>query len=256
MYYSRLFDTTIEFDLLTSELPAHLQPHFGDQVRLARRILKNRTDTQVLHALDSLGWMLRSSARRLFSQGSLDETEFPKGKIINVTRTLLYLVHEFDIKGQPDFPKATWAEYFSIHALSYVPELLIFENFNSPQQPDSPTGLAAYRFLVRDNEDIQTLWIRESIEAISYATLYESIRSRSAHYGCQGGKTKLPDHTALRKKILSLHDEKYFELSNRDAAATIYAIMKDEIDAVLNNDDPVQQLASWIGSHVRSKRAT
>lgn len=254
MHYSRLFDSTIDFDLLTGELPAELRPYFGDQVRRARKILKDRTEEEVEYALDSLEWMLKSGMQTLFANAIIEEEEFPEGRFINNAKALKYLDQEYDISDQADFPDATWAEYFAILTLSYIPELMILEKYSPPIKPESPIGRAVFEYIQRHGGDMRTQWALETMEAICYAEQLQHITGSASNYGSIGGNKRAAKYNDIKQKVIDLYLAKYTARSNRDAARIIYKIMKEEIDAVLNNDDPVKRIEIWIGKHVRNKK--
>jgi len=86
------------------------------------------------------------------------------------------------------------------------------------------------------------------MDQLSNNTIKEEMSAR----GKKGRKKRLAPFDALYKKLLKVYDEKYYCLSNRKAAIGLYSEFSEEIDSVLNTDDPEKQLEKVIGRHKKA----
>jgi hypothetical protein len=166
------------------------------------------------------------------------------------------LFQEFDLDDKPDFPNATPTDYFSILALAYAFESLESglkaesweaqkDKLNAVQKLSLPSLKPASEARLQS-----AVALISFIEGIEFGAIFRRKIAKAAN------KAKYSSFEELKKKIFEFTDSDCQGLSNRKAARVAYAQFKDQVDATLNSEEPEQQIAKWIGSHIKGTNKT
>lgn len=262
----RLYARDEAFDYLGGELPPALDAALGDQTQRARHLLAGRSAAELDYAFDSLDWLLREGHRRF-------EADFFSGKFgdvayVNRVKVLRGLQPYFDLVGQDALPNASWPEYFAVLALACLGEQLFALAHEEPIPP-AYAGVVTEIEVATQRERYLGEAAMEAMEAVCHgewliteAALQAKLERASGEAaeamraaGQRGARIRVAKYDHLRTRLLCHYDEHLSRRSNRGAAKQLYAQFQAAIDEVLHTDDPVQQIAKWIGQHKRSKEA-
>lgn len=262
-----LFARDESFDYLSGELPDELVCTLGDQTERAQRILAGRSPEELDYGFESLDWLLREGGR-LFERDILDGA-YGDEVFINRTKALQAFQPRFELLGQKAFPNATWPEYFALLALACVGEQL-FEMANARPIPPVLEGVMSEADATRQRERHLRDLALESMEAVCYAERLISEAALTARIdalstregealrkaGRRGGQVRVAKYGELRAKLLAHYDRHHARRSNRGAAKLLYEHFQADVAATLHTDDPVQQIAKWIGQHRKTGQDT
>ncbi len=247
-----LYERSEHFDYFDTELDGALAFQFGDQLARARIVLSGRSYEQIENGLDSLHWLLGQGGQRFMAE--IRGGEHGEAVFMNRAKALSRLIPVFDLKGQTGFPRATWPDYFALLALASVGEELYYEG----QSWEEIHGSALVSELDLHEEQQRHDWRRwgtamEALEAVCYAAYLDTQRQR----GGRGKQAAMRPFDELRRRLLTHYDAQMAggRRSDRGAAKRLYQLFQDEVDGVLTTDDPVHQIAKWIGRHRRQSQA-
>jgi hypothetical protein len=241
-----LYDYNSDFDFMNQDLPGNnLLFIYGDQLNRIRIILKDRTPKQIYSALGTLDWMLVEGGREFDNAVRIRLEKGEDNIFVNRVKALTVYSDSFDITGQDSFPDATWGDYFALLSLAYILESLHPGNGIYKDEP---------MFEIQRFD-----WPLECMEAICLAEcsnqkdelLGQTTVQKS---GFKGGKKKASKHDEIRSKVIQFYEDNGFHRkTNRDAAKRIYKALKEEIDLVLNTDEPEKRLEKWIGQYKKGQ---
>lgn len=227
-----------DFDFFNDSLPENnLSFAFGDQLNRVRTLLKNRSRSQVNYIIESLDWVLQEGDKVLFKtiNAQLEDETF-----VNRVKALKCYAKAFDITDQENLPNATWVDYFATLSLVTILEALHPDNFSEPFQDYAHP--------------------MEAMEAICIAESYNELATHKKtllkKHGQSGGLKRSSKFNALMNKVLIAYkeDPEIQSLSNRKASYAIYAgYLKDEIDKILNTDEPEKRIEIWLGKYKNGK---
>lgn len=146
-------------------------------IKRSKRVLKKRNEKQITFAFLTINWIREAKNRDLYIKeikkginkektfisdfGNIDRINQPTS-----TKMLFDNIKDWNILGQPDFPKATYSEYFAVLALSLISELLNDFNFNDSKSIKNKKD----RDLI--NLTIAGCIVMDALEAISFAEYY------------------------------------------------------------------------------------
>jgi hypothetical protein len=262
-----LFRIADDFDYFESPLTGLFEFQFGDQLARARSLLANRSPAEIEYGLDSLNWLLRQGGERFMAEILAGEHGDPV--FMNRPKALKRLVPVFDLADQAGFPRAQWHEYFALLGLACVGEVL-YEAGCSWEDIHGPLAAEMDLEAARERVDGQRMEAAmEALEAVCYAEHLQEVKQlrqqlseaerdrleRQREWGRAGQRVKMRQFDELRQRLLSHYDANLTNRTNRAAAKRLCDQFQSEIEAVLTTDDPVQQVAKWIGQH-RRKQAT
>jgi hypothetical protein len=260
-----------DFNIALDDLPEKFYFLFGDQLQRARAVLAGRSAKQIAYAVDSLDWMLRDAAPHFMAQ-ILEVLETKNDQFLNRAKALRACQPHFDITEQPDLPDATWAEYFAALALACMAESLYAALHSEPplihplvpETPAPPPEQITYAEFGSALEAMDAVCFSEHLlteaqarpqpvsdqEHSTGAPVPLPPINDAAARGRKGGKVRNAKFGALKHRVIDLYEEKYKDSpSNRQAARQIFNEIRDEVLAVLSENDPVGRLAKWIGEH-------
>lgn len=252
-YYLYSYSEAVDFK--EGNIPNALHFSFGDQLGRARRILNNRSNSEIQYALESIDWLLRKGGDWHFYETiTSDEEYFPTNRV----KALRCLVDKVDLIGQEDFPNAAWGEYFAVLTIAYVVEAMYELEHGEEHLPATPNN--------RPRMDMTEYGLNfpeqaiEAMDAISYAEGLLAVDSARKYVhktmGKKGGMKRVAPYNQLKNKICTIYKNKYTNLSNQKAAKSIWTHDLSETDreVLVLNDDPEHQIAVWIGRCKHSEK--
>lgn len=266
MHYG-LFQIAEDFDYFETPLTGVVEFQLGDQLARARSVLAGRSGGEIEYGLDSLDWLLAQGGKRFMSEILAGEHGDPV--FMNRPKALKRLVPVFDLEEQAGFPGARWHEYFALLALACVGEVL-YEAECSPEDIHGALGADIDHDVTRDREDGQRMEaVMEALESVCYAEHLQEVEQlrlqlseaeqarleQQREWGRAGQRVKMRQFDELRQRLLSHYDANLTNRTNRSAAKRLCDQFQADIEAVLTTDDPVQQVAKWIGQHRRNQAA-
>lgn len=265
------------FDPLTGELPDPYAVMFCEVVHRARSLLIGRTSEQLTQAalvinriyhdpkfVDPIYQAFREEPikTRMFGQEidailSFTDVEALYQNIGNV------LLAEYQ-----EFPTAQWYELFAVLALSYA-EKVCSELHNQATWPSN-------HFLPKPTDsqinDFAQEYLGLARQAITYAETLKhqanTVKRLSSDQNRHAAATRHKPTGKLKAAVLALHQEKYTNRSNRDAASrilkeliTLRKVTHDEEThqlffenkLVLQTDDPEHRFEIWLGDANKPK---
>lgn len=171
-----LFGVFQYFDPLKGEVPNHPLDSFEYTADKARKILRNRNQSKILFGYQTISLLIKEAENE--SIIPLSESE---EKIVFLSPTIsLKSKMDFDISNQPEYPNASWPEYFAILALALIGEVKHYE-IKSEEDFDENTKTEAIESLATD-----------ATEAITYAeSLIEKTRAENEIIKKQEDKARL-----------------------------------------------------------------
>lgn len=257
------------FDPLAGELPEPYAPMFFELVHRARTLLKDRTSEQIKQAAAMLNSICRDS-HFVDPMYQALEQEPIKAKMFgqeidlvpsfNDVEALYQNIGNIALAEYSELPDARWYELFAVLTLSYA-EKVCSELHNQATWPPN-------HFLPKPSDTQINEFAQECLglarQAISYA---ETLKLQTEQKQRASEKRHQPSNE-LKTVVLALHQEKYTQRSNRDAARRILEdlirlgkVKHDEETGrlyfegkiALRGDDPQHQLEIWIGKASKVK---
>ena len=242
------FEVFDVIDTSTNHYPRYFE--LGYVIHHAQEALKTRSNTELESAIEYLEWMIEKSVHKQRQDMFGTFRANPDQRIIyhSIQNDLLSLFEDFDIESNPSFENATPEDYFSLLALLRAYEAIEthdqqvkYENLKSYPLP--------YEFCKETSTNAFNTLLGEAISLIAFIDGMKFERLKRKKSGRKGGKKKNKQYIDLSLKAINLYEEKYATYSNRKAAMIIEAEIRDEIDKVLDTDDPAKQIEKWIGRY-------
>jgi hypothetical protein len=247
------FEVFDVIDTSTNHYPRYFE--LGYVIHHAQEALKNRSNIELESAVEYLEWMLKKSEQKQRQDMFNTFRANPDQRIIyqSIQNDLLSLFEDFDIKSTPDFPNSTPEDYFAVLAL-----LRTYEAIETHDQlekyKDAESLPPPYEFCEETSKSAYNTLIGEAFSLIAFIDGMKFERLKKKKSGSKGGIEKSKKYAELNEKVIQLYRNNYSSLSARKGAMIIEAELSDEIDKVLDTDDPAKQIEKWIGRY--KKQAT
>jgi hypothetical protein len=220
--------------------------------------LTNRTLNELQYAIEFLNWLMRQADHQ-HRLAAIDKITGGKKTVFETDpRKILTLFEELDLQDQEGFPDASPEDYFAVLALAKCFEAIEnHERITSYERGDTTSIVKGYPDELQDSLYYNSASARDSLlsEAKDLVAFIDGIRFaqlRARKDGKRGGKARTNRYDELNKTLMTVYEERYRHLTNRNAADRLYKEFQEAVEQVLSTDDPVHRIGIWIGRYKKT----